>query len=328
MKTISTFLFFLIIPILLIAQRSENIIPNATHLQINFENYNRDIIPDSIMPEIFMTDPCSENLLLYSAANGGFIGGSNGYGDLEKANLFGIDVSMTPFEITSIDTYLAFDSLTVGTDGANITAKVYSFDSGLPGNLVATSQATTISEIDVNTGLTKFDFDNPISMSSTRFFIAIDFSDCYNTGENVGLYSTTNPCGIKETAFEKWSDGTWVDMSSVDNSWGLVINHPLKTHITYEGTVSTLEPLSATNSLEIYPNPVQDILEINYSLIEQQEVIVQIHNQLGQVIEEFTEMPNLLETQLHLNVKNYNKGIYYISIITKEKIRSQKFLKI
>ena len=73
------------------------------------------------------------------------------------------------------------------------------------------------------------------------------------------------------------------------------------------------------NSINIYPNPVKDQLHINANMnIENIKVI----NAIGQVI-----VNQKIESQSHtLNTSNFNYGIYFIQIETKQGVVTKKFV--
>ena len=63
-------------------------------------------------------------------------------------------------------------------------------------------------------------------------------------------------------------------------------------------------------AFEIYPNPVQNVLYFkNFNKIEK----IEIYNTIGKVI--FTNNGN----RSHIDISNFEKGIYFIKINTKEK---------
>jgi len=86
--------------------------------------------------------------------------------------------------------------------------------------------------------------------------------------------------------------------------------------ITITSTVG-IEDLNS-DELNIYPNPANDI--INISLSNNQEKIqkIQISNVLGQVVF------NSIDNEKSINVSNFNKGLYYVTVTTSDKVISKK----
>jgi len=78
--------------------------------------------------------------------------------------------------------------------------------------------------------------------------------------------------------------------------------------------------------LEIYPNPVWDILNIKTDISESSKVHITIHNQLGMI-----EMEETITTDpkaiIKLNVSELEGGIYFLRITTKGHSITSKFVK-
>lgn len=80
-----------------------------------------------------------------------------------------------------------------------------------------------------------------------------------------------------------------------------------------------LEDLSIQNELRIYPNPAKDIINVNLGVNQLADRITLI-SITGQVIYEATPKSNNFE----LNVKFYDKGLYFINIYIGEEIITKK----
>lgn len=78
----------------------------------------------------------------------------------------------------------------------------------------------------------------------------------------------------------------------------------------------------ADNHVEIYPNPVNDILTINSNDLSAQSIKLIALN--GEVLSSFTY--NGGSTQLDLS--SFEKGVYFVKIISKERITSRKVIKL
>lgn len=78
--------------------------------------------------------------------------------------------------------------------------------------------------------------------------------------------------------------------------------------------------------LEIYPNPVWDILNIKTDIREPSEVHISIHNQLG-MIEMNEIMTSSRQATIKLNVSELEGGIYFLRLTTNEQSITSRFVK-
>ncbi len=85
--------------------------------------------------------------------------------------------------------------------------------------------------------------------------------------------------------------------------------------------LSNVETLSNSNSLGLYPIPSKDFIFIDISNYHYFTASYQIINVLGKVVQEGNLVSNLI------NLEDLDSGVYYMKIITNQKIFSQKFVK-
>ena len=86
---------------------------------------------------------------------------------------------------------------------------------------------------------------------------------------------------------------------------------------------------SALPKLNVYPNPVSDNLNIEYTISNSTQVEVKMFDMLGNVVDVFT-----LQTKVAGNYVNnfkidrnkYRKGIYFVELITNDTKSTQKIL--
>lgn len=79
--------------------------------------------------------------------------------------------------------------------------------------------------------------------------------------------------------------------------------------------------------LGLYPNPVESILTVQYSLFQQQSFKVQITDISQKAIRHFTVTQNAGLNILKLNLADLNPGTYFISFITEKDTITGKFVK-
>lgn len=160
---------------------------------------------DTLLPKMFALDCFAPTL--YNSSNGGYVVGTNGYSDQEKAQRFdGCDIS----SISGVGFWIG--GKTVGANDS-IHAKVYSVTvAGAPGTLLGTSLPVAFSDIDTNFNLLDtmsfFHFASPIATSNEDFFISLEVSG--GAGDTLGIVTSADPCSFNVGySYEKWSDGTW-----------------------------------------------------------------------------------------------------------------------
>ncbi|HMP94758.1 MAG TPA: T9SS type A sorting domain-containing protein, partial [Phnomibacter sp.] len=166
-----------------------------------------------------------------TGGGGGFLSGTNRYGDLEKANYW--DAS------ASSGTLLSKIILGVGIcNGPDLSkpVKIIAYDgtSGTPG--AALGEINTTMEVmrGIATGgnFALFNFSPAVALpASKRIFISVAFEDlawvsATNTAENDSLAILTTRFGEPDPSrgWEKFDNGVWYAMNS-DQSWGDDINH-------------------------------------------------------------------------------------------------------
>lgn len=64
--------------------------------------------------------------------------------------------------------------------------------------------------------------------------------------------------------------------------------------------------------LNVYPNPTNDVLQINYTISSNSNIIIQIFNSLGQIVMEESNQQTFGTYTSIVDTKNYANGIYYI----------------
>ncbi len=177
--------------------------------------------------------------LVAEANGGGFVSGTNGYLDKQKAQYF--DASATA------NTYLT--SAWIGFGVANsadpskiVPINVYDGTSGSPGALLGTANVTMGTIIDdVTNGLyTEVVFNPAISLpASKKFFVSADMSNLDWTDtpkDSLAVYTDTIGVG-PGGAWEQWSDDTW---SSFLDSWGIDLALYIHPFISTNQTCSLL----------------------------------------------------------------------------------------
>jgi hypothetical protein len=79
------------------------------------------------------------------------------------------------------------------------------------------------------------------------------------------------------------------------------------------------------NNIKIYPNPATDQFTIEYSTTKNNKVSIQVHDAIGKKVEDikFEKVVAGNHSQI-INTKNYNAGIYFVTIISGAEVTTQK----
>ena len=193
--------------------------------------------------------PGNPNIYIMQSG-GGYISGTNYYGDLAKADYFTYSgsgsIEKMKVNFGSID----------GTNGS-VVFTVWADNNGTPGNVLGskTVALSTIYSASVNSnGDYECVFDSPIAVNG-NFFAGLDIS---NATSYFGITTTTNGDGAN-TGWELLSNGQWVPYNST-NSWQVSLTHAIYPYIC---TASTPNPPVNDVNLNMYsdfiytPNPIQ-----------------------------------------------------------------------
>ncbi|MBN2669563.1 MAG: S8 family serine peptidase, partial [Bacteroidales bacterium] len=147
---------------------------------------------------------------IYSAGTHGYIGGTNDYGDLAKADFFRASEVAAFDNISEVQVYFGIATDAGSTD--SIALAIWDDNGGLPNSILASTKVA-LSDIvtDVNNGdPTIFSFNNEVAIPGD-FYAGILLPQ--GNGDTVVIISNSigdSPTG--STAFEQWSDNSWYDM--------------------------------------------------------------------------------------------------------------------
>jgi len=262
---------------------------NAPFAKITEQSINQNArAMEGVSPPSF-GDDCSLSVTGYTISDNiwGFVVGTNDYGDLEKAQLLEFTGSAT---YSVIAVFASFSDYSAVGNG-EIRAKIYAYDedSGLPGELLGTSDSTLVSDIaptDSIVQFTPFLFlgDQAPIVNNSSFVASIDISALYETEDTVGIFHTNDSCGFGGDSFERWLEGdVWVRM---DTAWGLNLDFIITAVVEFDEATSADEFVKH-NGLELYPaspNPARYTTNLNYGLDKVDKVTIDIFDAQGKRI--------------------------------------------
>lgn len=168
----------------------------------------------------------TNSLILYSVTAGGFLTGTNGYGDLAKAELYSGYAPYT--HVTGCEIALYAED---GGNGTTFDIVVWADNLGLPGaelGRVSYTLSSVATALGGSGGIIPFQFNSPINVAGNDFFIGIDMSN-YAAGDTVGIFSNIYTVTVPSNAYEQYSDGTW---HQVEEAWTSTFSMYIKPYVT------------------------------------------------------------------------------------------------
>ncbi len=251
---------------------------------INFSNAKTPT--DTLMPTSFSTGSPT----LYGSQGGGYVVGTNGYGDLAKAQLFYVD---EPYSIEGCLVWVGVKDI-IGTP--NTTKFVVYSANGTgtattgtvntaPGTELA-SVTVSMSDLDTSLSLSGahvFTLTTPVAVTD-MYYVGMDFTDTYD--DTLGIVSTTNGDALgTELAWEKWNDGTWYSMLQ---AWPLDFDLGFFPIVNMSQSIQT-SPINGV-ICNMYPNPAYGVTIIEYQLTQSSSnVEINILDVTGKLVKSFNE---------------------------------------
>lgn len=91
-------------------------------------------------------------------------------------------------------------------------------------------------------------------------------------------------------------------------------------------TINTKDQLDEANQIQVYPNPANEIVTVDMSLVNTfEKVNVRITDVSGKVLQD-VHYQNVLNEQFTYNLNNYAPGTYFIQVNTEEGNRTTRFV--
>ncbi len=253
----------------------------------------------------------TSNTAIYTVSDnngGGYVTGTNGYGDTQKANFYSASLSSNNFLTRAI---FFFYKATSGTN-PNITFTAYNSNSGTPGSVI-TSKTVSLSDIvnavDNFAGRYVVDFVN--TQVSGDFFIGFSCGLNMANGDTIAVISTQDGEVGADISWEEYN-GSWGKLS---DSWNM--NLALAIFPVMCPDANYVDIVENENNVFIYPNPTNSI--INISGINNFEQL-QIYDMQGKLVKNINNYTNTI------NVKGLLTGNYIIKIISDKTVITKKLI--
>jgi len=257
---------------------------------------------------------------LYLYPNGGFICGTNGFGDLEIAQKYGVDTVITSCTAENNSTlpevYVWFGAKKVGL-GDSVRVKVYgvNHNTGAPSQLLSTSFPVTMSSIDTSSAdsviYTRFLMQTP-AMLNDSFFVSVEFSTAF--GDTIGVMSTTDgDAGGSKLAWTKDSTGLWASILSMRS---LDVDLAIFPKVVDQHDEGFPELNEKELNFQVYPNPASEQLTFSYELKQAAKTLnFQVSDITGKTVIKFSENNLIIgKHEQTFNVADLPKGTYLLTM--------------
>jgi hypothetical protein len=338
MKKITILLAFIAFVAYANAQRLATV-NNVVIPKISSTNYvmqTKNVI-DTLTAHFNINTPTTPTI--YSDLGGGYVAGHDSYLDKAKAQKFDATYGVTAGGTIS-ELMLWFGAKKQSAGTATVTPTIWADAAGVPGAVIGTGSAITVSSIDTSTGAllpigdiaapdaiynASAVFSPAIAIPASHIFWA-GITIVYASGDSVGLVTSRDntPGDAPGTSgefldattytFEQWSDNSWNSFNDgTTATWGLDIALGVYPVVDLTVGINELE----ANNIKIYPNPATD-----YLLIKSEKNIqsVKMMNVLGEVIYSNVDQGNYLT----INTNDFAQGVYVVQFVANGRTITKK----
>ena len=275
---------------------------------------------DTVFQEILNTG----NPVQYGVTdNGGYIFGTNTYGDKSKAQQFLLFGNVGASEIL----FWFASKYSTGTPGSIVKAKLYAMDG--PGTTTAGAVNTAPGSILASVDLTMDQIDTSMNLTFTvaqfpemvnagsEFAAGFDMSNMA-TGDSIALVSTTDQeYDFAEFTWEQWSDGNWYTLPGA--GWGNgTFDCALYIFVVVDDEFAGVGEESFMNNSRlsfVNGNISNGSVLLAYDVVKAGRMDLVVHNSLGQAVSETAFGNQAPGTYNHtLSTEGWAPGNYYVTI--------------
>jgi hypothetical protein len=265
---------------------------------------------DTLYAVPWQTVNACDSFFIYGVSGGGYVTGTNNYGDLEKAQKFSLTGLTNPIQVTNI---LAPFWTNTPTSTANIVMKIYSVNTTTKGpqTLLGTSNAVTISQI-VTGGMTNFTFTTPVTVT-TSFFASF----VVPSADTAVVYESKQGCWSNDSlAFELWSPapGTWHSMYASWGTTGFQMDLAIFPVITTGSGVQDYF-IDGIKLGQNQPNPATSTTMIQYEVQNSSKVSLDIYDITGRLVLTMDEGNQMAgKHSIVIDANKLQAGSYFYSL--------------
>lgn len=266
---------------------------------------------------------------IYPLNAGGYVTGTNDFGDLAKAQVFPVS---TPVDIDGVIMWFAAKENNANNTNSRITVNLHQLDgpgtassgavNNAPGTVLA-SATVNLSKIDTSGFYTRAMFSSPVTVSND-YAIGVNFSTLGNNDE-VGLYSSADgDANNTELAWEQWDTGAW---HTLLEAWSQTIDGDIDLGIFPIECTTTITDVyePKTEDIAIYPNPTNSSFTVDFNLDSQSDVNISVYNTIGTMVYNTVEN-GLLNDKVLIDLSNEASGLYFVNMNLGDKNITKKVM--
>lgn len=315
--------FLLLFPTLLFAQQRSSAPDQESRMRVKELSSSAVRITNDTLRATSFTQPCGNTVLTYiNTSNWGYVAGTNGFGDKEKAERLSYSTT-SPIEILEV---WGFFAVAEPVGDGTVQFNLYdTFTDGGPNTLIGSTTNSRVSGLGTTDSAivaTIFPVLGNVTLTGESSFLAsLDISAIYATNDTVALFSTEAPCGDTTTSWELFSDDTWANMSDGGVTWGLQIDLYIAAVISFDET-SSIEDGFSMDGLTIhpvYPSPAAHEINVPFELTTQDLIAVRLMDLNGRVVyQQAAQSFSPGEHEVAIDVSRLPAGVYTCLIETSE----------
>ena len=260
---------------------------------------------------------------LIPSQGGGYVSGTNGYGDVAKAQAY-TPVNSTSY-ISDLIVYFGDITITSGDPNSAVAFVIYDLDgpgtttvgavNTAPGTVLGAG-SVAVSQL-ITTGPMLIGMPSTVTVTGP-YAVGVDFS-LLTAGDSVAIVSTSDgDAGNTQLSWEQWNDNTWHTML---DAWPLDIDFVL-IPIECDQLPVGIEPKVETNGFYIFPNPTNNVLNVVSGSDLSNISTLSIIDISGQFMSETT----LTNKQTAIDVSQLAAGIYFAKLSSAAKTNTLKFI--
>ncbi|MCD4696328.1 MAG: PKD domain-containing protein [Bacteroidales bacterium] len=278
--------------------------------------YGYITVVEEIPPDVdTLLFPLPGNYVVFTIINGGgYVCGTNGYGDLAKANYF---YNYQELKINGV----LFDFAWAEGGNPNVELAVWADDgpSHAPGTILQsqTVPLNTIKENISNQEMTYIELNPPVE-TNQPFYAGFFIPE--SKGDTIVCWSNDHEDINPGIAWDLFSDGVWHRFNEPDN-WALEVAlaiHPIVEYQTgiYENDIS--------RQLSVLPNPTSGKATIDLSMFSESANLT-LYSVSGEILKSYTLSPD--KKTVEIDLTGLDDGIYLVKITSSSNTGVLKIIK-
>jgi len=314
------------------ATMAQRVVSSATHMEARDHAGMRT--PTDTIFSASLGDP-DMSPTLYNSTGGGWVVGTNGYGDVAKAQAFLLDDAVSA---EGIGVWFGGKTETSGDPNSSVAFKMYNTNgdgtnsggditTGAPNeNGVYASVDVLISDIDTATGA-DFTWANFAPVYVADFFAAgVDFSGL-SAGDSVGIVSTDEGyTEYQDFSWEQWNDGSWHTMLQ---AWPLDIDFFV--FVVVDASSVGIDDAGTFNGMRmsfLNGNLVGQNVEMAYTVDHNAKMRLLVSDAAGRMVldQDLGNNAAGLHTRT-IDASTWNAGTYYVALVADGKTLTKKIVK-